>query len=273
MSSSTSVRRNRGNMFLVTLVLGLAIVMGASQSSQACCWCGYGGYYGGGYGGYGGGYGGYGGGYGGYGWGYPHHAYMGYGGYGYPSYGYGYGSGWSYPSYAYGYTGYGDPYSYEGYTYPYSYGGYSYPYSTATYVYPSSVYSYGSGYPGYTSSYPATTGGFTYSPAYVAPGGSDSNMPGQGQVSLEPGLGVDIQEAVEPNGQRVTRVTKVYPDTPAAKAGMQEGDSIRSANGYLTQVPGNLTWIIENAASDRALRMAVVSQDGRERTVTANLPR
>jgi S1-C subfamily serine protease len=79
---------------------------------------------------------------------------------------------------------------------------------------------------------------------------------------------------VEPDGRRAMRVTKVHTDTPAEKAGLQPGDVIRSANGYLTQVPGNLTWIIDNAAADKVLNMKVLAaKDGREHTVTATVQR
>lgn len=70
------------------------------------------------------------------------------------------------------------------------------------------------------------------------------------------------------------QVAKVLPNTPAEKAGLQPGDIIRSANGYLTEVPGNLTWITENAAADQTLRLTVLSsKDGRERTITATVPK
>jgi len=112
---------------------------------------------------------------------------------------------------------------------------------------------------------------FGYTSAYVPPGGgqaggSDNVMP-QGRV-----LGIDEKQVVDPSGRKGMQITKVYPGTAAEKAGLHEGDVIRSVNGYLTEVPGNLAWIITNAASDNVLRMVVrTANDGREYTYTATL--
>ena len=48
---------------------------------------------------------------------------------------------------------------------------------------------------------------------------------------------------------------------------------IRSINGYLTEQPANLTWIIANAAPDHVLKMSVrTASDGQVRTVTIRKP-
>ncbi len=48
---------------------------------------------------------------------------------------------------------------------------------------------------------------------------------------------------------------------------------IRSINGYLTEQPGNLAWIIANAAPDKVLKMSVrTASDGEVHTITARLP-
>jgi membrane-associated protease RseP (regulator of RpoE activity) len=172
------------------------------------------------------------------------------------------------------------------------YGGSSY---VSGYPYYANAYSepyYGYGYPSYSvvASSPMTNGEFTYASSYAAPG--TVSAPGTGStaagampavatsaagtpvVSMAPGLGVDSKEVVEPDGKRGLRVDKVYPDSAAAKAGLEPGDVIRAANGYKTEVPGNLTWIIDNAAADNNLKMTVVSaKDRREHMITATVRR
>jgi hypothetical protein len=248
--------RNRGNVYLVALVLALVIGMAWGQSARACCWCGWGcwggygyGYGCGWYGGYGGYYGGghYGGGYYGRGLGYGRHA-------------------WAYPSYGYNlaYAGYG----YPGYGYSMSY-----PYYGYSYGYPS----YANSYPSSTTSYPTVSGPagtVSYSSAYAAPATGPAVTPSAetGSLTSEPALGIEAQPVVEPDGQRGMRVAKVDPGTAAAQAGLQPGDVIRSANGFMTEVPGNLAWIINNAASDNRLTMNVRSaKDGSARTIVATV--
>jgi S1-C subfamily serine protease len=69
------------------------------------------------------------------------------------------------------------------------------------------------------------------------------------------------------------KVTRVYPGSVAEKAGLRDGDVIRSANGYATEGPGNLTWILSNAAPNGVLRMTVRSaSDGHVRTITTQRP-
>jgi S1-C subfamily serine protease len=62
---------------------------------------------------------------------------------------------------------------------------------------------------------------------------------------------------------RGMQVTRVYPGSAAERAGLQVGDFIRSANGYATQVHGNLTWIISNLPANGVLQMSVrTARDG-----------
>jgi S1-C subfamily serine protease len=69
------------------------------------------------------------------------------------------------------------------------------------------------------------------------------------------------------------KVSKVYPGSAAEKAGLHAGDVIHSINGYLTTQPGNMAWIIANAAPDNVLMMNVRNaSDGKEHTITAHLP-
>ena len=69
------------------------------------------------------------------------------------------------------------------------------------------------------------------------------------------------------------QVVRVYPGSPAEQAGLQVGDVIQSANGYLIQQHGNLTWVIANAAPDGVLNMNIHSvRDGGIHLVTARVP-
>ena len=61
------------------------------------------------------------------------------------------------------------------------------------------------------------------------------------------------------------KVSKVYPGTAAEKGGLRVGDVIRSINGYLTEQPGNLAWIIATAAPDKVLKIDVRGAGRRQR--------
>jgi hypothetical protein len=152
----------------------------------------------------------------------------------------------------------GGRYYYGGYPgYGYGYG-YSYPY-----------YNYGYGYPYYTYSYP----GYTYSnPLPVAPGSTAVGSAGDAAPAQGRYLGIDEVAVVDSGGQGM-RVMRVYPGTPAEKAGLQVGDVILSANGYLTQQHGHLAWIIANAGPDGVLQLNVrTARDGAEHVISARVP-
>jgi membrane-associated protease RseP (regulator of RpoE activity) len=195
-------------------------------------------------GGGGGGHGGGGGGHGGGGHsGGGHHGGGGYHGGGYHhggSYYHGHGGyyGGYYPGFYFG-SGY---YGYPGYGYGYGYG-----------------YGTGYGYPSYNSGYyPA----YTYDSSVYA-----AAAPSQGRY-----LGIDEQAVVESAGPGM-KVLRVYPGSPAEQAGLQPGDLIQSANGYLTQQHGNLTWIISTVPANGVLQMNVrKASDGAAHSVSAQLP-
>jgi len=158
---------------------------------------------------------------------------MGYG-YGYPGYGYGYGDG-----YGLGYSGYG-------------YG--SYP-----------GYVYGSGYsdPGYTYSSP----GYTYSSAY----GTVPLQAAAPSSFLLPSLGIDETKVSDATGSHI-QVARVHAGSAAERAGLQAGDTIVSANGFLTQDPGNLAWIINHHTTNGAVTLKVRQvANGQDATLTATL--
>ena len=116
---------------------------------------------------------------------------------------------------------------------------------------------------------PVTEPGSSYRATPVQPSpGPASALPAQRDL-----LGIDDESVVDPTGVSGLRVSKVYPQSAAEKAGLRAGDVIQSINGYVTVQPGNLTWIIANAAPDRALKISVrTSSDGVLRTIAAQLP-
>src|SRR5271166_3046531 len=234
---------------LCRIVLGSSIAIGLASGPPAFARGGGGGGHGGGGmgggghmggGGFGWGRGGYmGGGYygrGGYGYGGYYPGFFGFGGlgyglgygfgYGYPGYGYGYG----YPDYGLGYSGYGSGYYYPDYTYG------------TGYVYPGSSYVVDSnGNPGYVA---APGSGYTYSSAYgTVP--LQATTPAAPSSFLLPSLGIDERKVSDATGSHI-QVARVHPGSPAERAGLKVGDTIVSANGYLTQAPGNLAWIINH---------------------------
>jgi len=86
-------------------------------------------------------------------------------------------------------------------------------------------------------------------------------------------LGITEQPVVDANGKRGMKVETIYPGTPAEKSGLKVGDVIESVNGYMTETPGNLAWIIANATPDNVLRINVRSAaDSKVRVIAANLP-
>jgi hypothetical protein len=203
-----------------------------------------------------GGFGGFGGrGFGGWGYGgfYPW-----FGGYGL---GYGYGYPWLYGGYGLG-LGYGLGYGgYGGYGLGYGgYGGYGYGYP---------------GYGGYGYGNPYYNGYMvpTYGAGYSQPLSATVNMTATPTASQRRYLGITEEPVVDANGKRAMKVASVYPGTPAEKAGLKVGDVIESVNGYMTETPGNLAWIIANATQDNVLRINLRSAtDGQVRVIAANIP-
>ena len=65
----------------------------------------------------------------------------------------------------------------------------------------------------------------------------------------------------------------VYPGSPAERAGLQVGDVIHTANGYLIEQHGNLAWIISSLPANGVLQMSVrTARDGMEHTLSAPIP-
>jgi PDZ domain-containing protein len=86
-------------------------------------------------------------------------------------------------------------------------------------------------------------------------------------------LGIDEEPVIIAGGVKAMKVGKVYPGTAAEKAGLQNGDVIRSVNGYLTEQRGNLAWVIANAMPKNELKLNVQTvKDGQTHLITATLP-
>jgi S1-C subfamily serine protease len=68
------------------------------------------------------------------------------------------------------------------------------------------------------------------------------------------------------------QVTKTLSGGIAEKAGIRDGDVIRSINGYVTEQPGHIAWILANAAHGDVLQLTLRPVDkGTSRTVKARL--
>ncbi len=142
--------------------------------------------------------------------------------------------------------------------YPYFYFG-----GNGYYGYPYYGYGYGSNYGYYDNGYYYPNYGYDYSTAAPAV----YPAPAQGRY-----LGIDEQSVVDAGVQGM-QVLRVYAGSAAEQAGLQAGDVIYSANGYLTQQHGNLAWIISTVPPNGVLQMNVRSaRDGATHAVNAQLP-
>ena len=80
-----------------------------------------------------------------------------------------------------------------------------------------------------------------------------------GEAAQRRYLGINELPVVEADGRCGMQVVRVYVGSAAERAGLQPGDVIHSANGYATQGFGNLTWVIDNSATDNKLELSVCS--------------
>ena len=140
----------------------------------------------------------------------------------------------------------------------------------------------GSGEP-YNGDFGPFTGRFPYPDSFFAPystaaGGlssdADSADPSRSipRTLRAPGLGIDEEPVVDPDGVRGIKVPRIDPGTAAEKAGLQAGDVIHSINGYLTEQPGNVAWIIATASPNKVLRINLRKRsDGKRHTIRVQL--
>ncbi len=69
------------------------------------------------------------------------------------------------------------------------------------------------------------------------------------------------------------KINIVVPGGLVEKAGLHLGDVIESINGYYTQKPSDLSWILEKAARDKVLKMTVrTTNDEKEHEFTIQIP-
>lgn len=86
-------------------------------------------------------------------------------------------------------------------------------------------------------------------------------------------LGIESEPAIDANGVRGMKITKVYPGSAAERSGLHEGDVVHSINDYVTQQHGDLEWIYINAAPSNILKMNVLTlSDGKEHSITVQIP-
>ena len=141
----------------------------------------------------------------------------------------------------------------------------------------SPVYPYNVGYGPFTGVLPYPENFFAPYTAAAAASGSSARGPGGSRPGIPVAdpvhdLGIVEEPIVDVDGVRGMKVTKIYPGTAADKAGLKPGDVIRSVNGYLTEKPGNMAWIITNKAPDRVLKIKVRSAtDGEQHSITIEL--
>ena len=95
----------------------------------------------------------------------------------------------------------------------------------------------------------------------------------QGSPDARSLLGVDTDAVVNAGSARGLKVTRLQPGGFGDKAGLKVGDVIRSANGFLTEQPGHLSWILDNATPGGVITLTVLSaSNGEVRTITARRP-
>ena len=121
------------------------------------------------------------------------------------------------------------------------------------------------------------TGALPYPVAAFAPFASrpmaDDAHEGKGIPTGDRSLGIVTRSVADGQRPPGLKITRMEPGGAAQKAGLSVGDLIRSANGYLTEQPANLTWILVNNTPDGFVDLNVLgARDGKERTHTAELP-
>ncbi len=140
------------------------------------------------------------------------------------------------------------------------------------------VYAYNVGFGLFTGKRPYPESVFAPHTTAAAASGSSRGPSNSSAPTSAPSInaarefGIDEEPVVEANGVRAIKVSSVHPGTPAQAAGLQAGDVILSINGYLTEQPGNVAWIIATKTPDQRLTINVrTASDGKEQTIAAGL--
>jgi S1-C subfamily serine protease len=98
--------------------------------------------------------------------------------------------------------------------------------------------------------------------------GTDTAQPAQGRY-----LGVTQQAVIDPDGRAGIQVMSVTPGSPAHLAGLEPGDIVLSANGYVTQDVGTLPWLVNSSEPNGTLSLTVRNvRNGELVGVTAQIP-
>ena len=69
------------------------------------------------------------------------------------------------------------------------------------------------------------------------------------------------------------RVTKVAPDSPAARAGLQVGDDITQLGGQRILSPADVTWVLHGLPAEGGRLAATVTRDGKAQGLAIALPK
>jgi hypothetical protein len=142
--------------------------------------------------------------------------------------------------------------------------------------------------PPYAGGYGQFDGTLPYPESTFAPfttiageGGSASEVSTASPSTAPPTPATDAERLLGLNSEKFEirgegsglRINIVVPGSLADKAGLHVNDVIQSINGYHMQKPADLTWIHENAASDKSFKMIVQPNgDRKTRELVIQLP-
>lgn len=101
-------------------------------------------------------------------------------------------------------------------------------------------------------------------PPVTAPSAPPVVPPGAQLAPPTRRLGIDAEPVVDAGGARGMRVTKVYPGTAAAAAGLQAGDVIHSINGRVMEKAAHMDWIMAHTGARQVLEMRVRKASDRQ---------